>query len=111
MITDSVTKLTPQQGRDLLTELRNEIHRHIVGQDRLIERLLVSILADGHLLQEILGGSCVSEQVEPTFWPAVFHTPNDRVTSALPAARPREKLPAAAVDHEHSPVPPLTEAN
>lgn len=75
------------------------------------QKTFVTGMADGHLLQEILGGSCVSERVEPTFWPAVFHTPNDRVTSALPAARPREKLPAAAVDHEHSPVPPLTEAN
>lgn len=33
-------------------ELRRYIHRHIVGQEALVDRLLIALLADGHLLVE-----------------------------------------------------------
>lgn len=52
----STSELSVSEGRALLAALTTEIHRHIVGQDRLIERLLVSILADGHLLLEGVPG-------------------------------------------------------
>lgn len=48
--------LSLPEGQELLNALKQEIHRHIVGQDRLIERLLVAILADGHLLLEGVPG-------------------------------------------------------
>lgn len=40
----------------LFEELKSEIHRHIVGQDYLIERLCVALLADGHVLLEGVPG-------------------------------------------------------
>ncbi len=38
--------------RHSLRHLRDYLTTHIVGQDRLVERLLVALLADGHLLVE-----------------------------------------------------------
>lgn len=40
----------------IFEELKTEIHRHIVGQDYLIERLCVALLADGHVLLEGVPG-------------------------------------------------------
>jgi MoxR-like ATPase len=45
-----------EEGRQLLAALKQEIHRHIIGQDKLIDRLLIAILADGHLLLEGVPG-------------------------------------------------------
>ncbi|MFC2092047.1 AAA family ATPase [Elusimicrobiota bacterium] len=39
-----------------ISKLRNEIHRMIVGQEYLIDRLLVGLLADGHVLLEGVPG-------------------------------------------------------
>jgi MoxR-like ATPase len=39
-----------------LTALREEIHKVIVGQEHLIDRLLMALLADGHLLLEGVPG-------------------------------------------------------
>lgn len=44
---DSVTTT-----RDALQTLRDFVQRRIIGQDQLVERLLVALLADGHLLVE-----------------------------------------------------------
>ena len=38
------------------SELRSEIHRWIVGQEELIDRLLIAILANGHVLLEGVPG-------------------------------------------------------
>ena len=38
--------------RERFTRLREHLGERIVGQERLIERLLVALLADGHLLVE-----------------------------------------------------------
>lgn len=45
-----------EQSQQLLNELRIELHKHIVGQDYLLERLLVAIIADGHVLLEGVPG-------------------------------------------------------
>ncbi len=39
-------------GKSAATELRQFISARIIGQERLIERLLIALLADGHLLVE-----------------------------------------------------------
>ena len=41
---------------DLFFKLKNEIHQHVVGQDYMIERLLVAIIANGHVLLEGVPG-------------------------------------------------------
>jgi MoxR-like ATPase len=46
----SNNKPTPEQLA--MTQLQTHVQQHIVGQDRLINRLLVTLLADGHLLVE-----------------------------------------------------------
>jgi len=35
-----------------LQQLKNHINQYVIGQDRLVDRLLVALLADGHLLVE-----------------------------------------------------------
>jgi MoxR-like ATPase len=42
----------PHAVRDAITRLRDYLTGQIVGQDKLVERLLVALLADGHLLVE-----------------------------------------------------------
>ena len=37
---------------DSILSLKEHVHRHIVGQAMLIDRMLISLLADGHLLVE-----------------------------------------------------------
>ncbi|HWF36099.1 MAG TPA: hypothetical protein VG295_12020, partial [Solirubrobacteraceae bacterium] len=44
------------QARDALQEALYEIKRVIVGQDAMLERLLVSLLAGGHVLLEGVPG-------------------------------------------------------
>ncbi len=41
---------------EVFDRIRQELHREIVGQDRLIDRLLVALLADGHVLLEGVPG-------------------------------------------------------
>src|ERR1700733_15104115 len=52
---DQTTELR-QQARDSLQEALYEIKRVIVGQDAMLERLLVSLLAGGHVLLEGVPG-------------------------------------------------------
>jgi len=74
------------QARDALQEALYEIKRVIVGQDAMLERLLVSLLAGGHVLLEgvpglaktltvktlaaVLGGSYNRIQFTPDLVPA-----------------------------------------
>ncbi|MGB1658679.1 MAG: ATPase, partial [Longimicrobiales bacterium] len=41
-----------QQESEFVDRLRNEVGRVIVGQERMVERLLIGLLADGHVLME-----------------------------------------------------------
>src|SRR3984885_8301025 len=82
---DQTTELR-QQARDSLQEALYEIKRVIVGQDAMLERLLVSPIAGGHLLPEgvpglaktltvktlstVLGGSYSRIQFTPDLVPA-----------------------------------------
>jgi len=45
-----------QQRSPLFERLRTEIHRVVVGQEYLVRRLLVALLADGHILLEGVPG-------------------------------------------------------
>src|SRR3977135_2040829 len=74
------------QARDALQEALYEIKRVIVGQDAMLERLLVSLLAGGHVLLEgvpglaktltvktlaaVLGGTYTRVQFTPDLVPA-----------------------------------------
>ncbi len=68
IVLDDLTRLST-----LITEVKSEIHKRIVGQDYLIERLLVALIADGHVLLEGVPGlaktktlSTLTECVEAT---------------------------------------------
>lgn len=46
---------TPNTNSNLVNEfnaLKNNLAQHIIGQEELLERLIVALLADGHLLVE-----------------------------------------------------------
>jgi len=47
---------TAAAAAEVLSRVRAEIHRVIVGQDRLIDRLLIGLLCDGHVLVEGVPG-------------------------------------------------------
>ncbi|MBI3688763.1 MAG: MoxR family ATPase [Actinobacteria bacterium] len=60
----SVPVSTPAQDAGLLERTMFEIKRVIVGQDRMVERLLVSLLARGHCLLEGVPGVAKTLAVE-----------------------------------------------
>ena len=39
-------------GRDVIIGLQDHMNRHIVGQQNFIERMLIGLIADGHILLE-----------------------------------------------------------
>ena len=41
---------------EIFHSIKRELHRHIIGQDRLLDRLLIALLADGHILLEGVPG-------------------------------------------------------
>jgi MoxR-like ATPase len=45
---------SPQQT--IFENIKTELHKRIIGQDRLIDRLLIALLADGHVLLEGVPG-------------------------------------------------------
>lgn len=47
---------SPSDFAELFERIRNEVRRLIVGQDTLIERLLVALVSDGHILVEGVPG-------------------------------------------------------
>ncbi len=57
-MTAGAQPFTPESRRaaDVMTRVREEVHRVIVGQDRLIDRLLVGVLCQGHVLVEGVPG-------------------------------------------------------
>src|SRR5690606_34985402 len=65
--------VTPESGASTSQQVMFEVKRIIVGQDRLIERILVGLLARGHLLIEGVPGVAKTLAVE-TFATAVGGT-------------------------------------
>ncbi len=55
-MTTTITAADLESFSKSFTDVRAELHKHIVGQDYLIERLLVAIIADGHVLLEGVPG-------------------------------------------------------
>ncbi len=49
---ENTTASAIASGHQAITELKNHLNQHIIGQTRLIERLLIALLSDGHLLVE-----------------------------------------------------------
>jgi MoxR-like ATPase len=41
---------------ELFSKIKAELHKRVIGQDRLLDRLLIALLADGHLLLEGVPG-------------------------------------------------------
>jgi MoxR-like ATPase len=46
----------PAAGRELVQRIRTELHRRVVGQDLMIDRLLIGLLTGGHVLVEGVPG-------------------------------------------------------
>ncbi len=83
---DAVPVPTPLEARDRLEQALFEIRRVIAGQDAMLERVLISLLAQGHLLIEgvpglaktltikttagVLGGSFARVQFTPDLVPS-----------------------------------------
>ena len=96
---------TPARDAQLLERTVFEVKRIIVGQDRLVERMLVGLLAKGHLLLEgvpgvaktlavetfarVVGGSFSRVQFTPDLVPAdilgtrVYHQPTGEFQVSL----------------------------
>jgi MoxR-like ATPase len=51
-------------ARDAMTQLRERVGLSVVGQERMIERLIVALLADGHVLIEGLPGLAKTRAVK-----------------------------------------------
>ncbi len=51
-----IEQLAPQAVREKVATVRNEIGKIIVGQDRVVDELLIAILAGGHVLLEGVPG-------------------------------------------------------
>lgn len=41
---------------EIFSKIKSELHKRVIGQDRLLDRLLIALLADGHLLLEGVPG-------------------------------------------------------
>lgn len=55
MSNDASREISPedwQQSTDILTAIKKSVHRVVVGQDKMINRLMIGLLADGHILLE-----------------------------------------------------------
>lgn len=47
-----MTEISLSNSQNSLAQLKSYINKHIIGQDSLVERMLITLLADGHLLVE-----------------------------------------------------------
>ena len=52
----TVTRTGASTGRELARRLTEELHKRVVGQDAMIERLLIGLLTGGHVLLEGVPG-------------------------------------------------------
>ena len=57
-MTSAAHTLSPDANRaaETLARVREEVHRNVIGQDRLIDRLLIGFLCQGHVLVEGVPG-------------------------------------------------------
>ena len=53
-----MTTMTLEETGDLAAGIRAEIAKAIVGQEEVTERLLIALIAQGHVLLEIGRASC-----------------------------------------------------
>ena len=84
-----------------ITELKQWLSHKIVGQEHLIERLLIAVLADGHLLVEGAPGlaktkaiKTLSHGIEASFHRVQF-TPDLLKTNTEPLSEPLSSNPYA----------------
>ena len=97
MTHSSSTSTTPAADAGALERVMFEIKRVIVGQERLVERMIVSLLARGHCLLEGVPGvaktlavETLARTVSGTFARAAVHPrPRARPTSSAPASTGR----------------------
>jgi MoxR-like ATPase len=52
----AVSRTDVQASRDVVDRITNELHKRVVGQEQLIERLLIGLLTGGHVLLEGVPG-------------------------------------------------------
>lgn len=55
MSNDSLTEIAPEDWQtttQVLSDIKKSVHRVVVGQNRMINRLMIGLLADGHILLE-----------------------------------------------------------
>jgi MoxR-like ATPase len=55
-LVEGTVPASPAVGRELVERIRTELHRRVVGQDAMIDRLLVGVLTGGHVLLEGVPG-------------------------------------------------------
>jgi MoxR-like ATPase len=55
-LVEGTVSSTPAAGRELAQRIRTELHKRVVGQEAMIDRLLVGLLTGGHVLLEGVPG-------------------------------------------------------
>jgi MoxR-like ATPase len=55
-VVEGTVSAAPAAGRELAQRIRAELHKRVVGQDAMIDRLLVGLFAGGHVLLEGVPG-------------------------------------------------------
>jgi MoxR-like ATPase len=55
-LVDGTVSAAPAAGRELAQRIRQELHKRVVGQEAMIDRLLVGLLTGGHVLLEGVPG-------------------------------------------------------
>jgi MoxR-like ATPase len=55
-VVEAMVQAVPGAGRELTQRIRQELHERIVGQDLMIDRLLIGVLTGGHVLLEGVPG-------------------------------------------------------
>ncbi|HUG42200.1 MAG TPA: MoxR family ATPase [Longimicrobiales bacterium] len=53
---ESTTAPSPPSNRELAPRIKRELHKRVVGQDQMIDRLLIGMLTGGHVLLEGVPG-------------------------------------------------------
>jgi MoxR-like ATPase len=56
VLVEGTVPSTPAVGRELAQRIRGELHKRVVGQDAMIDRLLLGLLTGGHVLLEGVPG-------------------------------------------------------
>src|SRR5580698_9101603 len=99
-------------SRDSLLELQQRIGKTVLGQEKMIERMLIGLLANGNLLVEGLPGLAKTRAIKKlaNLSTRAFHALNSLLTCfllTLPARKSITPLPGRA-NFSFSPGPSLT---